>query len=394
MTQRQALIDRAVDAFNKHFTTPPSHVILAPGRINLIGEHTDYNDGHVLPIAIDRFTAAAVANRDDDQFNVHTVNLEDSFTFELHNLPEQRPTWASYVMGVVAEMAKAGHSFSGKDITIFTNIPIGAGVSSSAALEVVIATAIERLDGLNLEDGEVVSICRKADHNYVGINSGPMDQFASRACQADHCGLLDCRSLEMINYPLPDGIDYLAVYSGVPRELAASAYNERQAACQAAVQAMNSLGENFKALRDATLDDLLAAEDKLDEVFFKRARHVISEQQRVFDFIDAAGNADLAGMGRLLREGHESLGRDYDVSLPVLDEMIDWLYEQPEVVGARLTGAGFGGSLVCLVDKQVADVERLSAEFNATFADKTPDDPDMRRFTSEDGARYQPTISL
>lgn len=392
MTQTQALIDRTFAAFQQHFGRGAARLVIAPGRINLIGEHTDYNDGHVLPIAIDRFTAVAGADRDDGRFNVYTANLEDSFSFRPEQVPQNRPAWASYVAGVVAELAAAGQRFRGKDIALFTNIPIGAGVSSSAALEVGVATLIERMDGLELEDGQMVNICRKADHNYVGINSGPMDQFASRACRSGQCGLLDCRSLEMVNHPLPSGIHYLSVYSGIPRALASSEYNQRQAACQRAVEKLKRVDDSVKALRDADLESLRSLKGELDEETFRFARHVITEQRRVFEFVEAASEGNRQEMGSLLREGHKSLSEDYKVSLPVVDEMIGWLYRQSAVIGARLTGAGFGGSLVCLVESLSADIEKLAADFMAEFKDQTPEDPEVRPFASEDGARYQKTI--
>jgi galactokinase len=290
------------------------------------------------------------------------------------------------------ELLSAGQDISGIDLTIFTNVPIGAGVSSSAALEMSVATLLERLNALELDDAEMVRICRRADHKYVGIKSGPMDQFASRACRAGHAGLLDCRALEMTNFPLPEGIDFLSVYSGIPRMLAASEYNERMESCQSAVNILAESNRQIRALRDATMADVRASRDRMGDRTFRRARHVVSEQDRVFEFVEAAGKLDTAAMGRILAEGHESLSDDYEVSMPILDEMADWLTDQGGIIGARLTGAGFGGSLVCLSVRGEIDVKKLDRDFRQKFDKNTPDDPNIRKFASADGARHMESV--
>ncbi len=389
---RQSLMDEAIGIFGKRFSHDPDLAVAAPGRANLIGEHTDYNDGHVLPIAIDRYLVAAAVNRPDRMFKLHTANLGESFEFDADCVPDERPQWASYLVGVVAEFERDGLELSGKEIAVYGDVPIGSGLSSSAALEVAAATAIERLEGLDIGDARIVNICRRADHNFVGIKSGPMDQFASRACRAGHAGLLDCRALEMSHHRLPGGVDFLSVYSGIPRSLAASEYNERQDSCRRAVEVLKEANPEIEALRDATPELVESQKGELGEPVYRRAKHVVTEQRRVFELIDAFEGNDLRRAGEILLDGHASLRDYYEVSLPVLDAMVDWLCRKPGVVGARLTGAGFGGSLICLVEAETYDLADLSRRFREEFENQAPQFPELRRLTSVDGTQYQQSI--
>jgi galactokinase len=385
------LIPKTKDLFLERFGRSPEITAAAPGRANLIGEHTDYNDGHVLPVAIDRFTVAAVANRPDRRFRLYTANLDASFEFDADDVPTRRPGWASYMMGVVAEIEVEGFPMSGKDMLVYGNVPLGSGISSSASLEVSTATALERIEGFCIDDERMVRICRRADHRFVGVKSGPMDQFASRACRSGHAGLLDCRSLEMTHHRLPFGFAYLSVYSGIPRSLAASEYNERQASCQEAVVVLRELDSGISSLRDVSPELLESAKARLNERVYRRARHVVIEERRVFDLVEAFQKRDANRAGALLFEGHRSLSEDYEVSLPILDEMVDWLYSQNRMIGARLTGAGFGGSLICMVEEGM-DVAGISAAFVETFGKRTPEPPHVWKLKTVDGARYQPSL--
>jgi galactokinase len=386
---RERLAEEAKNAFQKHFSCLPDLTVLAPGRANLIGEHTDYNDGHVLPVAIDRFTAASAANRSDRTFRLYTANLDDAFEFDADDLPEERPAWASYMMGVIVELEREGFKLSGKDIIVHGNVPLASGLSSSASLEMGTATAIERLEGLEIDDGRMVQVCRRAEHHFAGVQCGPMDQFASRACKSGHAGLLDCRSLTMMHEKLMEGVGYLSIYSGIPRSLDTSEYNERQASCKKAVEILREADPNIRALRDGSPELVESQKQILGDRVYRRAKHVVKEQRRVFALVDACRQNDLERAGKLLVEGHMSLSNDYEVSLPLLDEMVDWLCQQPAVVGARLTGAGFGGSLICLVESNNADVEGLAGKFREAFGRKTPEPPEIWKLTTMDGAKYQ-----
>jgi galactokinase len=381
------VIQTAKDAFRKHFSHEPECTVPAPGRTNIIGEHTDYNDGHVLPIAIDRFTVAAASRRQDRKFKLVTDNLKETFEFDLDRIPGTMPHWVAYIMGVIVE-TDALHTLAGKNICVFGNVPIGSGLSSSAALEICVATALERLEGLKLSDGDMVNICRRGDHRFIGVKCGPMDQFASRACRAGFAGLLDCRSLVMTHHPLPDNLLYLSIFSGIPRALAASEYNERFHSCQKAAEILRKGNPDIAALRDATLEEVEANKKKLGSTIYKRALHVVTEQARVFQMIDAFQTNNMKNAGEILLQGHYSLSRDYEVSLPVLDEMVHWLYNHG-AVGGRLTGAGFGGSLICLIEKDTLDPEKFAGDFVQTFRKKTPELPEMWTLTSVEGARYQ-----
>jgi galactokinase len=386
---RTDVIEKTAGHFKKQFTHNPDLVVAAPGRSNLIGEHTDYNDGHVLPIAINRFTAAAASNRSDKKFRLYTANLEKNYEFDLRAIPEKRPQWVSYIMGLAVELERDGFDISGKDIVVFGNVPIGSGLSSSAALEISVGTVIERLDGLDIDDPRLVNLCRNSNRNWVGVNCGPMDQYASRACRSGHAGLLDCRSLEMTHHSLPQGIEYLSIYSGIPRSLAASEYNERAASCQKAVDILRRQDKEIKALRDVTIDMVDSARKEMGGLIYRRAKHVVTEQKRVYHLVEAMKTRDLLRIARILSEGHRSLSENYDVSLPVLDEMIEWLYDQPGIVGARLTGAGFGGSLVGLILTDTFDVEKMKCNFIANFKDRTPEPPEIWKLNTVDGAKYQ-----
>jgi galactokinase len=380
------VIQTVKDAFRKQFSRDPELIASAPGRTNIIGEHTDYNDGHVLPIAIDRFTAAAVSPGSDRLFKLHTANLNETFEFDLDRIPADIPHWAAYMTGVIAEM-DADYRLSGKNVCVFGNVPIGSGLSSSAALEISLATAMERLEGIEISDADMVNMCRRGDHRFIGVKCGPMDQFASRACRAGFAGLLDCRTLEMTHHPMPENLLFLSIYSGIPRALADSEYNERFGSCQKAVEILQKENPKIQALRDATLEEVETHKTLLGELISKRARHVVTEQVRVFRLIDAFRTNDLESVGKSLLQGHQSLSKDYEVSLPILDEMVDWLYSHG-AVGARLTGAGFGGSLICLIEKEGSDPEKLSADFVEVFRPKTPEPPQMWTLTTVDGAKY------
>lgn len=392
MAAPTSLFEQAVTAFRQCFAANPQLAVAAPGRANLIGEHTDYNEGHVLPIAIDRYLVAAAAPRADRTIRVHSTALGETFAFDPARVPADRPRWTSYVAGVAVELARDGHRLPGADLLVHGDLPIASGLSSSAALEIAVATALERLAGLEFDDARLVAACRRGDHALVGVRCGPMDQFAARACRAGHAGLLDCRSLELSHRRLPAAVEFLSIYSGIPRALAASEYNERQDSCRRAVAVLQAAWPEIRALRDATPEQLEARRGDLGERAYRRARHVVTEQQRVFAMVAALESGDAERAGSLLYEGHRSLAEDYEVSLPVLDEMVEWLAQQPGVLGARLTGAGFGGSLICMAAAGAVDEHEAGARFAERFAPHTPDRPALWKLHAVDGARHRPSF--
>ena len=319
----------------------------APGRINLIGEHTDYNLGFVLPLAIDRDCVVTRTPREDQQLQLHSKQLNETRTFSLPDLPASRTgDWTDYCIGVARELLAAGYPLTGVDLHIDSQVPAGAGLSSSAALEV--STALALLDGRAIADLELARLCQRAETNFVGLPCGIMDQAIAVLAQPGTALLIDCRSLETKPVPLPEGIAIIVTDSGVTHALASSAYATRVAECQRA-----ALNAGVASLRDAKLDQVL-----LDP----RGRHIVSENQRVLDFLVAAAVSDLCEMGRLLTASHRSLQYDYEVSCDELDFLVGTALLLPGVLGSRMTGGGFGGCTVTLV------YEVMAAQFMHTIA--------------------------
>ena len=318
-------------------------VARAPGRVNLIGEHTDYNDGFVLPIAIDRYTTVSAVPRHDDVFTVEATDLGESDTFTLEAI-ERTDSWADYVRGVVA-LLKPRH---GADMHIKSDVPRGAGLSSSAALEVAVGRALSDLPG-----DALALLCRRAENEFVGVQCGIMDPFVSANARAGHALLLDCRDLSHRHVPLPDGVAILVCDSCLDRRLTSSAYNERRASCQLAASLLG-----VSALRDATLDTV----ETLLQPMRRRARHVVSENERALAAATALEAGDLASVGQLMDESHRSMRDDYEIVPAQLDALAAAMRKVPGCYGARLTGAGFGGCCVCIADRRATDAVRAAAE--------------------------------
>ncbi|QYK53161.1 MAG: galactokinase [Fimbriimonadaceae bacterium] len=333
-------LDHIYELFRATYSTEPSIVVHAPGRINLIGEHTDYNDGFVLPCAIDQGITIAASPSPDDMNHLlsEQVGLALPFAFGAHEKPGD---WAIYAAGV-ASVIKAKTPIQA---VVTSNLPVAGGVSSSAALEVAFATLWNHLDGFNHSPKELALLCQQAENNYVGVNCGIMDMLASACGVADHALLIDTRSLEVQPFAIPSNLCIVLMDTGKARTLAASGYNERRAQCEAAAQVLG-----IPSLRDAELSDLARLSDEMQ---IKRARHVISENQRVHDFTAALARQDLPAIGQLMAESHVSLRDDYEVSCPELDIMVQAARSAPGCIGARLTGAGFGGAAVALTESEL-----------------------------------------
>ncbi len=307
----------------------------APGRVNLIGDHTDYTGGLALPMAIDLGTTVS-GHRGGDTIRLHSALADEPATMPLTVVDpgELEPAWARYVAGIVAEIGPS----EGFDGEVFTTLPIGSGLSSSAALEVAVALAL----GASTDDPVALAqLCQRAEHRAVGVPCGIMDPLASAAGVEGHALLLDCRSLTVEAVPVPDEVDVIVLDSGEKRALAGSAYAQRRAECEAAEQLIGPL-------RDADLEAVAAIPDDL---LRRRARHVVSENQRVLDTVDALRRGDYVAAGAHVWASHESLRDDFEVSTTVLDNLIRALRETPGVFGARLTGAGFGGCVVALTER-------------------------------------------
>lgn len=340
---------RALQAYREHFLEEPLLLASAPGRVNLIGEHTDYNGGFVLPCAIDKRAALAIGSSEN------TVFYSADFK-ETRPLCEKREgSWADYPSGIVWAMQERGYDIPSFQAACAGDVPLGSGLSSSAAIEAATAIALEGFLHLDMQKKDLAVLCQHAENAFVGVNSGIMDQFASLLCQEGTALLLDCRSLEATQIPLnlaEADLTLLVCDTRVSRELGATGYNERRLACE---RAAYKLG--VKDLRDAHLEDL----DKLSGEEQKRARHVITENERVLQAVQALHQQDFGAFGRLMYASHRSLRDDYEVSTQELDAFVE-IARQASALGARLTGAGFGGCAIALVRSEDAGVLMMNVQ--------------------------------
>ena len=343
---------RAAALFRDHFGDSTGAVVArAPGRVNLIGEHTDYNDGFVLPTIIDRDIEVVARKRSDRQVRIVAADLGERREIDLDSpIDYANSGWLPYVMGVVHELVQRGRIEVGVDVIFRGTVPRGAGLSSSAALEVATALALDTVFNLWLNPIEMARLCRDVEHRYAGVRCGIMDQFASRLGRSDHALLIDCRSLEARHVPMAlDGHRMVIVDSGIRRELADSAYNQRRTECEEAVAILHEADASITSLRDVTPEMILGHENLLPPDLFARCRHVVSENHRVLEACERLANDDLPAFGRLMKASHLSLRNDFEVSHPALDRLVEEAHQVDGVLGARLTGAGFGGCTVNLM---------------------------------------------
>lgn len=359
-------LSAATTIFTDAFGRPPDFVARAPGRVNLLGEHIDYNDGFVLPAAIDRAAFVAVGEREDGLVNVQAPDITSTASFQLDQVADKvdatgQPLrrWAWYPAGVAWALRDRGLAVRGVDAVLSSNVPRGSGLSSSAAVEVAFATAWQRLGGWPLAPMDLALTCQRAENHYVGVNSGIMDQFASTCGQAGHALLLDCRSLEWEPVPVPENVAIVVADTTKRRELGQSEYNTRRAQCEAAVAALAEVLPGIQSLRDVPVEAFERHAHRLDPVVAKRARHVVHEIARTVAGAQALKAGRVADFGQLMNEGHASLRDLYEVSIRELDVMVEAAQRLPGCFGARLTGAGFGGCTVNLVAAEAAeDFER------------------------------------
>ncbi|MEM7431243.1 MAG: galactokinase [Pseudomonadota bacterium] len=325
-------------------------VFRAPARINIIGEHCDYNDGLVLPLASAPHTWVATQPRNDGRVRVHAARLDDEQTFEISDdsKPEQ-PRWIDYVRGVCHLMHRQGIEIAGADLYVDSDIPMGAGLSSSASLEVACAVAMAALVDASPTDLQLARICRQAEHDFARVACGLMDQYAVACGREGYALLLDCRTETAEPVLVPDDLSFLVIDSGARRQLIDGNYNDRADACSNAVAILQEAGEDIRALRDLSLDTLHAARDRLGDTVFRRARHVVTDIDRVRGTVTAFANADLTTVGRLLNESHMSLRDDFEISCPELDTLADVANQHDAVYGARMMGGGFGGCVLAAV---------------------------------------------
>lgn len=345
----------AEQAFQRVFGSPPEVVVRAPGRVNLIGEHTDYNDGFVLPAAIDRAITYAGRRRNDRRVRVYSQDFNASVEFDLDEIRQEREnTWSNFLRGVSKFLEADGHHLAGADVAFGGDVPREAGLSSSAAVEVGATAFWDKLLGLGLDPVYVVKLSRRAENEFVGVPCGIMDQFISALGRQDHALFLDCRDLTFHHVPLRDDVKIVVCNSGVKRALAQSEYEVRLKQCREAVAKVAATGRVVKSLRDVRLSDLEAARGAMDDLLWRRAHHVITENERVLEAARVLSSGNVERFGELMNQSHESLRADYEVSCRELDTLVEIARRQPGVLGARMTGAGFGGCTVNLVRADAA----------------------------------------
>jgi galactokinase len=360
---------RLAQLFSARFASTP-RIFRSPGRVNLIGEHTDYNDGFVLPAAIDLYTWTAVSPRDDRKLLVYSENLEESSEIDLaERSPRARDHWSDYVHGVAVMIQKTGLTLRGCDLAIYSDVPSGAGLSSSAALEVSVASALLASSGHSLPLAEVAKLCQRAENEFVGARVGIMDQFASCFGSAHHAILLDCRSLEYKLLPLPHRITMVICNTMVKHGHSGGEYNDRRAQCEEGVHLLKQYFPAIKALRDVTPAQLEAHHGDLPDLIYRRCHHIVSENERVLNTVAALQSSDLKRVGACMAESHRSMKNDYEISCRELDIMVDLALGRDGVIGSRMTGGGFGGCTINLVRSD--SVEQFTTDMRSAYQQAT-----------------------
>jgi galactokinase len=380
------LRERITQIFQQTFDSEPAFIIRAPGRVNLLGEHVDYNDGFVLPAAIDRAVWVACSPSTAPHSTLGAVDLDERISFSSETVPTKTdvhgqplPHWAKYPAGVMWALNEAGYKTPAINAVFTSDVPRGSGLSSSAAVEMGFGSAWQAVGKFEASAMTRARLGQQAENQYVGVNCGIMDQFASACGKRDHALYLDCRSLEWQTIPLPNDVAIVIADTAVPRSLSDSAYNERRSACEEAARLLGA-----KSLRDVSVDDFHRNKKRLPEMIARRAQHVVEEIQRTQQAVFLLQQDNVKAFGRLMNECHNSLRDLYEVSCPELDVMVNIARELDGCFGARLTGAGFGGCTVNLVAQSEAEAfARILAE---RYARETNKEPRVYICHADDGA--------
>jgi galactokinase len=372
------------ERFEELFGNRP-RIFRAPGRVNLIGEHTDYNDGFVMPAAVGFSTYVAIAARPDRKLIIHSEEFPGDFEFDLDHLPERRTgAWCDYVIGVASVLQRRGLKLQGANLLVHGEVPIGSGLSSSAAVEVASAFALMSQGETQLPLPEVAKLCREAENTFVGARVGIMDQFVSCMGKAGHAFFLDCRSLEFQFVPIPAGIRLVVCNTMVKHDLATGAYNTRREECEEGVRCFAKWDPTIRALRDVSVEMLDQHVHDLPATIGKRCTHVVRENQRTLDAARALTEGDLARVGELMRESHRSLRDLYEVSCRELDIMVEAAQGRPGFCGGRMTGGGFGGCTINLVRE--TNSEEFAQRIAESYRQQTGITPQVYLCSAEDGA--------
>jgi galactokinase len=382
--------DSLVELYNQHFDEPPTAVASGPGRVNLIGEHTDYNDGFVLPVALKRDVRIVFRPRADRQVRIFSAEYDGLFTFDLDQTRyNKQMLWANYVQGVVWALLETGATLTGIDAVVSGNVPKASGLSSSAALEIATASALlyAANEADKLTGPQVAQAAQRAENKFVGVNCGIMDQFISRLGEENHALLIDCRSLDYELIPMPQEAALVIGNTKASRSLASSAYNERRSECEQGVALLQQVLPDIRALRDVSSAQLEEHKALLPPVVYRRCRHVITENERVLQTVAALRAGDLATVGQLMNASHDSLRDDYEVSSEALDVMVTAMRSTPGCYGARLTGAGFGGCTVALV--QPGTEQAIADNIYEQYPKATNIWPEVYTTTASNGASVE-----
>ena len=363
------MMGRTTELFTRCFGHAPRWVVAAPGRVNLIGEHTDYNDGYVLPMAIERHIVIAAESNTDRQVTLHSETTGETASFGLHpKVDRGDPGWSNYVRGVIAGFQKLKKKVPGFDAVIESTLPYGGGLASSAALEVATATLLEAITSQTLDPIEKALLCQRAEHDFAGVPCGIMDQFTSILAQENHALLLDCRSRTTTPVPMTDpAVTVLIINTNIRHKLVEGEYAARRAQCEAAARALK-----VASLRDATPEALNKAQKQMEPMVFRRARHVITENERTLQMAKAIQASDWPAVGQLMYASHASLRNHYEVSCPELDTVVEIakaMGDAAGVIGCRMTGGGFGGCAVSLVKSD--EVQRITRRLDEDYEKKT-----------------------
>ena len=365
------LVNKVRDRFILAFDQEPL-TVRAPGRINLIGEHTDYNDGFVLPAAVSQSIYFAVGrSTDGDNCTIISLDFDETFQFDLDGIaPLATGSWQNYILGVVSEVQRSGLVLGGFQLVFAGDVPLGSGMSSSAALECGAAFGLNALFSLDIKKLSLIKMAQSAEHKYAGVRCGIMDQFTSLMGKQEHALLLDCRSLEYQYFPV-NLADYslLLINSNISHSLASSEYNVRRRQCEEGVALVKKVYPNVVALRDVSMDMLNSVKETLSEVVYLRCKYVIEENDRVKRFAQALSKADMQLVGAILQEAHIAMRYEYEITCPEIDFIVDMTNEESAILGARMMGGGFGGCVITLIQegKQSQFLEKLNQAYQAQF---------------------------
>ena len=364
------MISQISEQFASIFGHQPERIVKAPGRINLIGEHTDYNDGFVMPAAIDKAIYFASSLRTDNQFYIHALDLAENIVFTLDELIKSEKLWANYLIGVVAEVVKRQAISQGLNIVFSGDIPLGAGLSSSAAVESGMVFLLNEHFSLGLSKFEMAKIAQASEHNFAGVNCGIMDMFASIFGKENAIIQLDCRDLsfQYVDLKLSDH-QILLCNTRVKHNLGDSEYNTRRAECEEGVEVLKKVFPEVKSLRDVSMAMLKSQRDAMRPIVFKRCFYVVGEEQRVKTACESLATNNLAAFGKAMFETHDGLSQDYGVSCVELDFIVDLAKQNPAVIGSRMMGGGFGGCTINLIEKNAVEAfkETLKNKYESTF---------------------------